>query len=384
MEIDMDCAWNRGATERRSDEATKGEGSGFGVRGSVEEGWLANDEARSQKSERMTNDEARMRASHSALSTQHSGLDAWEGSGFGVQGSVAKAQLTNGPLTQQRTTDHGPLTLLSTQHSALRTQHSLLPQSKIENRKSKIPLAAVIVLATVSSLWAQTPAVGQATQHGTDPERRSVGDLVQRNGGSLLRASLSAAPEPSRARLAQVSFIHVPEPEPRTLKKHDLVTIIIREESQFRSQGTTDLSRETEIQAALREWLRFNTNGYLLQGGGQGPVPPSVRFNSSREFQGEGSVDRSDRLIARIQAEVVDVKPNGTFAIQARKRIQTDEEEQELILTGICRGADVTVDNTILSTQIANLELIKSHKGAVRDSTRRGLVPRLLDFVNPF
>jgi len=85
-----------------------GEGSGFRVQGS---GGMANDETRSPKPERMTNDEIQMPtcvrtqevAQYSKPSTQHSAL--------------------------------------STQHSALSTQHSALQttQSKIENRKSKIP-----------------------------------------------------------------------------------------------------------------------------------------------------------------------------------------------------------------------------------------------------
>jgi hypothetical protein len=42
------------------------------------------------------------------------------------------------------------------------------------------------------------------------------------------------------------------------------------------------------------------------------------------------------------------------------------------------------VDNTVLSTQCYDLNLEKNHRGAVRDTQKRGLVPRLLDFVNPF
>ncbi|HEV8292397.1 MAG TPA: flagellar basal body L-ring protein FlgH, partial [Tepidisphaeraceae bacterium] len=68
----------------------------------------------------------------------------------------------------------------------------------------------------------------------------------------------------------------------------------------------------------------------------------------------------------------------------ARKLIKKDDEEQEFILTGICRGGDVTPDNTVLSSQVYNLELITNHKGAIRDTTKRGFIPKLLDFINPF
>jgi hypothetical protein len=33
---------------------------------------------------------------------------------------------------------------------------------------------------------------------------------------------------------------------------------------------------------------------------------------------------------------------------------------------------------------VFNLALITNHKGAVKDTTQRGLIPKLLDFINPF
>ena len=90
------------------------------------------------------------------------------------------------------------------------------------------------------------------------------------------------------------------------------------------------------------------------------------------------------RLTARITAEIVDVKPNGTMVLQARKRIKTDEEVEQFVLTGICRADDIIADNTILSTQLYDKAVNKTHTGAVRDTTKRGFVPRLLDVINPF
>ena len=207
---------------------------------------------------------------------------------------------------------------------------------------------------------------------------------MQLNGGSLLKASLASAPDPSKAKLASLSFFSVPEPEPRTIKKHDLVTIIIREESEMSSDGKSDLKKSADLDARVDEWVALNFKNFALQGGGQGASPPSVKLGGSRNSKGEAKLERTDTFLARITAEVIDVKPNGTFAIQARKLIKKDDEEQEFLLTGICRGADVTPDNTVLSTQVYNLELNTKHKGAVRDTTKRGFIPKLLDFINPF
>jgi flagellar basal body L-ring protein FlgH len=54
------------------------------------------------------------------------------------------------------------------------------------------------------------------------------------------------------------------------------------------------------------------------------------------------------------------------------------------VLTGVCRVQDITTDNSVLSTQLFDLDVRKTHSGAVRDGTKRGFVPRALDWINPF
>jgi flagellar L-ring protein precursor FlgH len=207
---------------------------------------------------------------------------------------------------------------------------------------------------------------------------------MQRAGGSLLRASVGVAPDPNQAKINNVSFFAVPEPEPRVLKKHDLVTIIVREESESSSEATTDLKKDAAFEAKLEEWIKLAIHNLEIEGGAIGPNPPSVKMSGSRDFKGEATVDRTDSLLLRVTAEVIDVKPNGTLVLQARQRIKTDEEVQEFTLSGICRAEDVTPDNTILSTQLFDKEVTKTHKGAVKDTTQRGWIPKLLDVINPF
>jgi flagellar L-ring protein precursor FlgH len=107
-------------------------------------------------------------------------------------------------------------------------------------------------------------------------------------------------------------------------------------------------------------------------------------MSGTRNLKGEATVDRTDSLTARITAEVIDVKPNGTLVLQAKQRIKTDDEEQQFVFTGTGRVEDVGVDNTILSTQLYDKDVTKTHTGAVRDTTKRGLIPKLLDLINPF
>ena len=223
------------------------------------------------------------------------------------------------------------------------------------------------------------PAPPASDKPATPPDPALV---AQQAGGSMLRATMSTPADPANATLATVSFFAVPEPPPRTIKKHDLVTIIVNEESDFTSQGTTDLQRTADLDAKIDAFVRFSLQNFALNSAAGNS--PEVKLEGTRDFDGTGTVERSDVFNTRITAEVLDVKPNGTMVLQARQHIKNDEEEQMMILSGVCRVEDVTPDNTVLSTQIFDKDLSKTNKGALRDTTRRGWLPKLLDAASPF
>lgn len=252
-------------------------------------------------------------------------------------------------------------------------------------------IAAVCILSATPVFAQSTPAPTGAMTKPAPTQKpvnnnsaMTIAQRMQSNGGSLMRATMESTPEPGQATLKDVSFTYVPDPEPHVLKKHDLVTVIIREESAFKTKGSTDLKRQADLDAKLDEFIKLKLSNFAIQGGAQGSAAPEIKGSASRNFKGEGSVDRSDSLTARIEAEVLDVKPNGTLVLQATKRIKTDDEEQQFILTGICRASDVSADNSILSSSLHDFTLEKKHKGAVRDTTERGFVQKLLDVINPF
>lgn len=252
-----------------------------------------------------------------------------------------------------------------------------------------VPSVTLAFLSITSAATAQTP--GRPAESREMPAKAvhnnqatTVTQAMQRNGGSLFRATLQTEPEPGQATLRDVSFFAVPEPEPRVLRRHDIITVVIREESGFKSKGNTDVKREAALEAKIDEFIKLDLSNWAISGGGVGANPPSIKAEGTRDFKGTGSVDRSDSMTARIAVEVLDVKPNGTLVLQGSKRIKTDDELQQFTLTGICRAEDVSADNSVLSTNLYDLSLEKKHTGAVRDATKRGWATKLLDALNPF
>ena len=215
--------------------------------------------------------------------------------------------------------------------------------------------------------------------------------LMQGNDGSLLKASLiqqeASAPPPVPGGVASPQSpwnpYGVPAPEPRVLKKHDIVKIVVRQESKSQSSGISDQERQVDFDAKVDAYLKFNLRRFSLDTADSTNVP-EIKAEGQRDFKGTGEFDRSDTYTDRVAAVVVDVKPNGTIVLEARSHMQVDDEKVDVALSGTCRVQDVQADDTVLSTDMADLRLSKETTGEVHDTTKRGALHQLLDILNPF
>jgi flagellar L-ring protein FlgH len=189
--------------------------------------------------------------------------------------------------------------------------------------------------------------------------------------------------QPQNAALYAVSTIAVLPPEPEKIKPGDTVTIIIREIKTSTTDAKTDLKKDWQLQSQLAQWFRLDPRDRLVPQNFERAGKPGADFSFQNDWKGEGKVDRRDELTTRIQATVIDVKPNGNLVLEAKKNIGSDEERQVMTLTGTCRSRDVTAENTVLSTQIADLNIESKHTGAARDAARRGWLMRAFDWLRP-
>jgi flagellar L-ring protein precursor FlgH len=244
---------------------------------------------------------------------------------------------------------------------------------------------------TLATITATGSALGQtaapsAPAHQNQPVITTQ-YLMQSNGGSLLQASdpqqASGTTETTEKTPKFDNFYAINAPEPHVLKKHDLISIVVNESSKSQSSGTSDQERASDFDAKVDAFVKFNLAKLTLRGT-TSSTTPEAKFEGTRDFKGQGEYDRSDTMITRLEAEVIDVKPNGMLVIEARQHIKIDEEEISETLTGSCRVQDVDAANSVSSTNLLDLDLQKITKGQVRDTNNRGLIHRLLDFVNPF
>lgn len=184
--------------------------------------------------------------------------------------------------------------------------------------------------------------------------------------------------------ISQTSYSAVPLPEPRGYALHDLVTIIIRESIENDISSTTDTKKSVSVDGKVTSFPSIASMLELRPRTSPTTNNPTVGLSMDTDFTGEGSHKRTDTFTTRLTARIIDIKPNGTLILEARKRIVDDREDVTLVLTGTCRKEDIQTDNTILSTQIYDLFLRKQTAGEMKKASEKGLLTRILDTVFNF
>ena len=231
-----------------------------------------------------------------------------------------------------------------------------------------------IGLTLAFTLIGSASAAGQTSSIG-------VRQKVQEDAKKPEAKSRVHQEKPGNEVVERYSWIASKPKDPPTYKVNDLLTIIVREQSKYESEAELETEKQYDIKSELDAFLKFTAGGVGATAFRRGK--PTVDYKFKNKLEGEGDASRQDKLTTRITAKIVDVKPNGNLVIEAKRRVQHDDELYMIALTGTCRKDDVTADNTILSTQLANTDITVKTDGALRDSTRRGWIPKLLDLLRP-
>ena len=243
---------------------------------------------------------------------------------------------------------------------------------------------AMVVLAAGVLAWMPSSGAGQSSSlfvtHPDELAAPVVRDVTARTDVAGPVSRLSPAIEAT-------SYAAVRLPEPRTFAVHDLVTIVIRESTETDSRASLSTQTGVKFDGEITDFPRLSPSDLLnlqLRPNSMDAGNPKLGVRYGQDFDGDGDYRRRDSITGRITARVIDVKPNGTLVLEARKFIDSDNETLKLVLTGTARAEDIGLDNTVLSTQLYDLRLIKEHEGELRRATRKGLFTRILETIFNF
>jgi flagellar L-ring protein precursor FlgH len=169
----------------------------------------------------------------------------------------------------------------------------------------------------------------------------------------------------------------------------DIVTINIVENSRASKNANTNTGRQSSIQANTNALLGYEDPTNLpLVGGAFNSLNyrPNVGVdaNFASSFSGSGTTNRNENMTARISARIIQVLPNGNLVLRGSQEILVNNERQYITVQGVVRPHDITAENTVLSTYIADARIDYTGQGDLSRKQREGWLSRFFDTVWPF
>jgi flagellar L-ring protein precursor FlgH len=186
--------------------------------------------------------------------------------------------------------------------------------------------------------------------------------------------------------------------------KGDIVRILIVEKVDASRKRNTETSKTQDTSASVTD-VTMPGVGHLLgaaatAAASKAAVPATdttkgraavvgkrdfnVALGSTRTSNGGGTISDTGAVQAEMSAQVAEVLPNGNLFLIGTKEVTVSGETQLITLTGLARVQDVTPENTISSTYLAEARISISGSGPLNDAQRRTLVSRVFDWVNLF
>ena len=146
----------------------------------------------------------------------------------------------------------------------------------------------------------------------------------------------------------------------------DLLTVVVAEKSAGKKDATTAAKADSSISASVEEFFGIPAAAVKFLPKGFNPES-IVKAKTARESKSDGETERNGSLSASITVSVVGVDPSGNLHVQGDKVITVNREEQYIVLTGIVRPEDITTDNSVASTRLADARIDYYGRGVVAD-----------------
>ncbi len=159
----------------------------------------------------------------------------------------------------------------------------------------------------------------------------------------------------------------------------DIVYVLVSED--FKGAGAATTSSDGKNSSKYSVPGFFALKQYL---GDLGKMDDWLEVERSNKTAGTGATSRSNTLTAKIASRVTEVLPNGDFRILGTHFTRVNNEDHYVTVSGIIRPTDISAENYILSSAIADARIEYSGSGTIGTKQGVGWGTKILDMVWPF
>ncbi len=163
----------------------------------------------------------------------------------------------------------------------------------------------------------------------------------------------------------------------------DIVTVVVNITDQASFNNQTSSVRDSEFDTDI--------TGLLGYEGSLGAILPEavnpanlLGIDSDTNNQGTGSIARQETINLQVAAVVTQLLPNGNLVIHGRQETRVNYEVRELQVAGVIRPQDITNQNTVEYSDIAEARISYGGRGQISDLQQPRYGAQIADIILPF
>jgi len=153
----------------------------------------------------------------------------------------------------------------------------------------------------------------------------------------------------------------------RAYRVGDLLTVQVYENSSASTSTDTTTQQTNSTSAGLSSLLSSRQLGGSI--------------SQSGTFDGGGTTQRANKLLTTLSVTVREVLPNGDLKVAGQQLLVVNEEQHKVDLEGRVRPQDISSDNVILSTRLADAHINYLGEGELSDRQRRVWWRKVVDWL---
>jgi flagellar L-ring protein FlgH len=149
-------------------------------------------------------------------------------------------------------------------------------------------------------------------------------------------------------------------------KVGDVLTVVVYENSTAVNSANSDLEKSSSFGGRIQAGTSFDKSASLNLGDGS---------------ENSGTTSRSGRMVAQITAVVDEVLPNGDLRITGSQDLNINGERTNIRIKGRVRTADISSDNSVLSSRLADATIDYDGQGFVSRSAKPGILTQIFNWL---
>ena len=109
-----------------------------------------------------------------------------------------------------------------------------------------------------------------------------------------------------------------------------------------------------------------------------------INIGGDSSFSGSGKAAQTNSLSGEISVTVAEVYPNGTMKVRGEKLLNLNRGEEHIRMTGIVRAADISAENRVLSSRVADAKITYAGSGEIARASKQGWLQKFFSSISPF